>query len=172
MKVVNILEQLHREPSNDIPERVDLIHPTEIMHKLFFIHELTLVICCLRSPSSFFSPYTMSNWICQCDCGCASTYSAYFSLLPRETRILGCLSRHREHIVKDSTDNYSNNLPTGYVDAVVSADMPYFLSLLSYLRSELTESPFKCQAWCRFFSRMSSRWNGCTYQYCLILSMR
>ena len=171
MKAVNILEQLHREPSNDIPERVDLIHPTEIMHKFLFIHELTLVICCLRSPSSF-------SVLIICPIGYANVTAAVLVHILHifcyylETRILGCLSRHREHIVKDSTDNYSNNLPTGYVDAVVSADMPYFMSLLSYLRSELTESPFKCQAWCRFFSRMSSRWNGCTYQYCLILSMR
>ena len=100
MKAVNILEQLRREPSNDILECVDLIHPTEIMHKFLFIHELTLVICCLRSPSSF-------SVLIICPIGYANVTAAVLVHILHifcyylETRILGCLSRHREHIVKE-----------------------------------------------------------------------
>jgi len=37
LKAATTLEQLHQEPSNDTLQHVDLIHPTEIMHKFLFI---------------------------------------------------------------------------------------------------------------------------------------
>ena len=36
-KAATTLEQLHQEPSNDTLQHVDLIHPTDIMRKFFFI---------------------------------------------------------------------------------------------------------------------------------------